>query len=443
MSKQIKKVTIIDSKTLRLDEDAQPGDIINLADLDVKMVDSTLITKKIEEARDTIYLERLNDAKKHIYLEMENNNIASLKDKEVQIELLKKDIINLKQSLTSELELRHQKQIDDLCRQLDMKDGKHQLELSERTKALSEEIVVLRTELHELRKSSESNIQREVQKVQIIDLNVINEKQDRIVELERRVSQLTHGRTSKNTKRLGEDLEVWCNSEYSSYSSAFANCVWIRDTIAVKDDGDVKGTKADYLFEIYSDDNLKPEELLSKVSLEMKTEGLDSENKKSNEYHVKKLVKDMAKKGAEYGVLVSELEWDAENDPLIYKVQGEKSVYIVRPPYFVTFLSIVNALALKYRDITNQINHDKVEFQESIKIQEEFEKMKSEILDLSLSKLQKNLETLQNNNDKLLSLYESNRNALIAAINTHLNTVRNKINSFSIKKITSKIDDIE
>ena len=59
----IKKVTILDTTRIRLDQDAQEGDVIDL--LDINQVDTQIITKRIDEAKDFEYQRRFENIKRH------------------------------------------------------------------------------------------------------------------------------------------------------------------------------------------------------------------------------------------------------------------------------------------------------------------------------------------------------------------------------------------
>ena len=70
-----------------------------------------------------------------------------------------------------------------------------------------------------------------------------------------------------------------------------------------------------------------------------------------------KLDKDRIKKGCEYALLVSELEWNSDNDVPIKKVPEYEKMYVVRPQYFITFLSIVYSFGMKYKDLLVNSNY--------------------------------------------------------------------------------------
>ena len=106
-------------------------------------------------------------------------------------------------------------------------------------------------------------------------------------------------KASLNVKQTGEDLEAWCDNEVNSYmQNGLFNCKWYKDNKSIKEEGEVKGSKADFIFEIYKDNTHSY--LLSSVCLEMKDENPDSVNKKTNADYFKQLDKNRNKKNCKY-----------------------------------------------------------------------------------------------------------------------------------------------
>jgi hypothetical protein len=71
----IKNVTVLDQSRLRLDQSAEPGDIIDLSL--INQVDTTLINQKIDEAKDQEYQRRIRDIRASFSSEKENAIAAS------------------------------------------------------------------------------------------------------------------------------------------------------------------------------------------------------------------------------------------------------------------------------------------------------------------------------------------------------------------------------
>ena len=432
MGKQIKKIKIINSSTIELEESASTGDFINFKEIDQKSVDTVLLQQAIDQARDALYNAKLVEVKRSLQNELEAKSALELGKKNEEIARLQGSIEAEKEKTKSALIA-------------DFSDRIHKLEtLLEQTKnenALREK--ELNTTIVSLKENQQNSLEIAVQKERLTNLEEHEKLTKRISDLQLENQRLTISKSSKNIKKQGEELESWCNNEYNNYQLAFVNCKWYKDNIVVRGDNE-KGTKADYIFEIYSNDKLESKDLLSKVVLEMKTEDPTSQdkNKKTNEYHLSKLKTDMDNKNAEYGVLVSELEWNGDNDPLVQKSLHYSNIYVVRPPYFVSFLSIISSLVLKYKEVREQINREKLEFKAVIDINAEFEEMKNSILNNSVANLEKKVLELVKNNETLKNVVESNDKALAIILDSHIRTIKNKINDFNIKKITKQVDDL-
>ncbi|MDE5841480.1 MAG: DUF2130 domain-containing protein, partial [Malacoplasma sp.] len=135
-----------------------------------------------------------------------------------------------------------------------------------------------------------------------------------------------------NVKTLGEDLENWIQNEYNLTFGMIDGCSLEKTT------KNIGGHKPDFLFSVY--DN-KTKQILGKVTIEAKTQMSVSETQKKNKDHFAKLEMDRNNHDSEFALLVSELE--PEEIFYIKKVPNEKyqNMFIVRPRYFIAFLSIV------------------------------------------------------------------------------------------------------
>lgn len=257
MSKKV-KVSVVDNKTLRLEEDAQKGSIIDLND--VMELDTSSILKLIEDGRDKVYDEKVKQAlaDQHKLLKSEEENkLLSLKnDKELeltkqkqellsninnlnnQIDVLKTKLLEQAKSIQLETEAKFNKEINELNNQINKlkSEKENQKNLFEQTlssKLLEEELKLTK----EFGKEKE-----ELQKV--------------ISEQESDLNKLRLSKDSLNVKMLGENLEKWCEQEFvSSTLSMLPNVSFYKDT---------KGeTKADFIFKVY----LSGEEKLNLMSL--------------------------------------------------------------------------------------------------------------------------------------------------------------------------------
>lgn len=408
---KIKNITIIDNKLLQLNVDANAGDIIDLEE--INQVDLTLISDKIKKAYEEEFNKKLKDEQSKF--EQEKKNISLTKELEFSEKLQAKDAENLK--LKGVIESLKQQMDDEIkIKTLEYKD-KYQ------------------EELHKLEiKLQESNN------------NLLLAKAESDAAIEKReaeIRKLVHEKSALSVKKIGERLELWCNEEYAAYAqSGFVNCTWEKDNDSKKEDGDVKGSKADFIFKVYADSEFNDNNLLTSVILEMKSEAPDSVNKKKNADHIDKLEKDRKKKGCEYALLVSELEWDNDNDVPIKKVSKYDKMYIVRPNYFIPMLNIIEGLGKKYQSLILKRNEEVIQFKESQNIIDEFEKFKEELIvkfvekmHVDVEKIVKQAEAISASSDKILDTCEDMKNKLVK-------NCLNKIEKFDITKLVKKIEKI-
>lgn len=479
------KVKVIDKDTLELMEDAKAGDYIKLTD--VISIDTTSINALIEKEKENVIARRIDEAKRNLTTELESKEKDKIHDleKSHNEELLKlqnkiRDLNNeydkLKNSLDlqitnakSELERVKLQEINDLN-----SSHKDQLVKKDATiQDLQNKIVTLNTTKETEIKNAKLELEREKEgqinslnsniqslkqqldskdKEKEIALFKLKEEKDEEYrtlekskeEIEQKFQNLSLQKSSLNVKKLGEELERYCDEEYRTASMAgFEYCEWYKDNTAIKNEDDIKGTKADFIFKVYSSNEFNESNLLASVCLEMKNESNVSSNKKKNSDHYKKLDEDRNKKGCEYALLVSELEWDTINDSPIKKVPGYEKMYIVRPQYMIVFLSFVYSLANKFKDLLNTTNKEKLELKASLDLVAEFEKLKETYLDKPLETLNKSIEQIRANNNQIISYANKNEVELKKIIEERINTMREKIERFNIKKLTNKLNKFE
>lgn len=412
----LKGVIIIDETTLELTSDAHKGDRINLKE--IMEVDASIIRNKIDEQRDKIYEEKLNQFKEVHKKEIE----AALASKEVEFSKTINKFENENEVLKSRI-LQLEKD----------KENEIKVALNSQKTELSADYLVLKTQ-YETQKERYDN---ELEKVKLKYEKDINDKQ-------REIDRLALNYKVLNTKQLGEKLENWANLQMEErLQNSFEECTWKKDNENVKGENEAKGTKADFIFKIYKDKNHKEEELLSSVVLEMKNEFLDSENKKKNSDHYEKLDKDRKKKNCEYALLVSELEWNIENDLPFFKVYNYEKMYVVRPQYFVQFLTIIESFALKEQELKAQLNREKIQFKNIDEILDDFNSFKESLLNNQIHNIESNISTIKEESSKIRKSADSIDKACDTIISTHINQIKNKVSDFNIEKLTKKIEKAE
>lgn len=408
---KIKDITIIDSKLLRLDVDAVKGDVIDLEE--INQVDLSMLSDKIKRAYEVEFNKILESEKVKYSKDLENKVLQ----KEIEFSGKLKEVEEQKLKLSIELD-NVSKKIKD---EVELRKLEYMNEVNEKIKNLELELQSTKDQL----------------KLSVIEKEAELDKKD----LE--IKKLVLEKSALSVKKIGERLELWCNEEYLAYSqSGFVNCTWEKDNDSVKNDGDTKGSKADFIFKVYANEDFNDSNLLTSVVLEMKSESPDSINKKKNADHFDKLEKDRKKKGCEYALLVSELEWDNDNDVPIKKVQKYDKMYVVRPNYFIPFLSIIEGLGKKYQNLLLKRNEEVIQFKESQIIIDEFEKFKDDLISKFIDKMNKDLdavikqaEAIQTSSIKIMEACEDMKNRLVK-------NCLNKIEKLDITKLIRKIEKL-
>lgn len=156
--------------------------------------------------------------------------------------------------------------------------------------------------------------------------------------LEKEVELYKNFKAKRSVKLLGEDLEQHCYTLYNQMLlPVMPNASFEKDNDAVKEDGETKGTKGDFIFRDKEDGI----EYIS-IMFEMKNEGDASSSKHKNADFFEKLDKDRKKKGCEFAVLVSMLELDNDlyNNGIVV-APGYEKMYVVRPDNFLPIISLL------------------------------------------------------------------------------------------------------
>lgn len=458
------KVSIRDQKTLVLEEDGKKGDTIDLAK--ITSIDNTFLSSLIEKEMDTKIKNLINENLKNKENELKAFYGNELNKKEIEINELKNKINLLDSSKESEIKIKEneikeslRKQFEDKITSLNSEketiskdfeiykktqEAKFNQEKNDLKIQLEKTINDLINEKSNLEKTKEQEIELVRLRTENAFKDEIKTKDDTISNQKSQIEKLSLAKSSLNIKKLGEQLENWAKDEYENYAlSGFSNCQFYKDNQSIKEEDETSGTKADFIFKSFADDQYKEDELLTSVCLEMKNESNTSVNKKKNSDHYAKLDKDRNKKNCEYALLVSELEWNNDNDAPIKKVKEFENMYVVRPQYFVAFLSLVNVLALKYREILLKANKEEIEFKQKKDIIEEFNHLKSTYLEAYTNKINKKILDIRGNAEKIISTATQIIDDTNKVINDYINDIQNKIDRFDIIKLSKKIDKIE
>lgn len=459
------KVIVKDKNTLILDQDASKGDYIDLNEF--MEVDASEIENKINAKKDVIYEKRMNDYKSIIKLENTkiiddlNNEIKGLKEKqevllkEKENEIEKKyfnkvhelmiEINNLKSSKENELtkiNSEHALKLNEINNKYETLNNNFDTKLSNEVLKIKNEyetkIIELNNKIDNLNKDSVYKLKEKENELNNIKLNELNKQKDeyeeRLKEKDAKINEIVRQRASLNVKQTGEDLEAWCNNEVVSYmQNGLFNCTWIKDNEVIKDEGEIKGSKADYIFRVYASSEHLDNELLTSVCMDMKDENPDSINKKTNADYYKQLDKNRNKKNCKYAVLVSNLEMDKSNDLPMFRVSEYKDMYVVRPAYLMIFLNMITSLTTRFADLVLADKQEKINLKNSLDLIRDFETLKNTYLDKPLESLEKSVNEILKQSEGIRSASNKISESCEKIISSYINQIQDKLSRFEIK----------
>ena len=234
-------------------------------------------------------------------------------------------------------------------------------------------------------------------------------------------------KAKQSTKMIGESLENHCYAEFNKLRPLFKNAYFEKDNDAKT------GSKGDFIFRDYSDEN---EEFVS-IMFEMKNEADETATKHKNEDFFKELDKDRKEKNCEYAVLVSLLEIDNDyyNDGIVDASYKYEKMYVIRPQFFIPIITLIRGAAintLKYKkqliEIQNQ-NIDISHFEENMNA---FKEGFSRNYRLASEKFNKAIDEI----DKTIDHLQKTKEALLSSEN-NLRLANNKAEDLTIKKLTN------
>ena len=259
--------------------------------------------------------------------------IISLQSK---LNLIDKDKLNELNSLRNDSE----KKINSLNTKIEklnneIKNQAETLELSKEKEIINalskveEEKIELRISLEKIKQEkndSEKALEKRYQEI--------------IKERDLKITDLRDMQLKLSTKMQGETLEKHCENEFNKIRST-----GFQTSIFEKDNDSSTGSKGDYIFREFDNENL---EIIS-IMFEMKNESQNSSNKKKNEDYFKELNKDRNEKSCEYAVLVSLLEQDSElyNSGIVDVSHRYPKMYVIRPQFFIPIISLLRNAAIK------------------------------------------------------------------------------------------------
>lgn len=388
-----------------LDQDAKKGDYICLEDIGAFSTD--YIKEQFDTKINKIANERITEK---LIIEKKNWENEFRVSKEFTD--LNHELLNTKKELNL-INENHQQKIDSLNNLKKMEiDKAVQNESLNQEKKISELMNEINISLIETNKDKESK--EAIHQAEIDKFNTIIESQKN--EIDRR--------ENKNIKLIGEDFEKWIESEFDRHFP-------ISDKSKLeKTTKPIGGTKPDFEFKVFGDN----QEILGTATIEAKTETISGKTKNSS--HYEKLDRDRNNLNSEYAILVSELE--PENTFLIKKVPEYKNMFVIRPAYLMTFLSLIQYISYEKQGVKKL----ELKFKDKQEIQKEFEEMKSEILENSIKHINTKCNEINDEVSKIKKSADKIQEAINLVLERHLSTVKTKIENFRIESIKNRIEKI-
>lgn len=249
------------------------------------------------------------------------------------------------------------------------------------------------------------------------------------------IERVQNFRQRLSTKMLGESLEQHCETEFNRLrATAFRGALFEKDTVAVADEDESRGTKGDYIFRDFDEEG---REFVS-VMFEMKTESDAAGKKRTNESHLAKLDRDRAKKGCEYAVLVSTLEPDSElyNQGIVDVSYLYPKTYVIRPQFFIPLLTLLRDANRSSVELRRELAEAR---EERVDITNFEDALKSFQVDFgaSVEHAGKKFDEAMDGIDRAIKQLEKIREAF-RLTKKHLNTANNKADRLSIKRLTKE-----
>ena len=393
--KQIRVIAESKNK-LVLDEDAQKGDWIDLAQ--INSVDTGLVEKALAAGADKVYQEKLKAAK-------------------------------------SEFELHNQKQIAELQAKISSFENAKKLAVAEALSKKDSEI----SELKQKIAASESQKQLELQKLSNQLENAaskakINEdslKQNFESQLKLKDEQIAYYKDLKakmSTKMIGESLEVHCKTLFEQFLRPVMPSAYFEKDNEVSR---ASGSKGDFIFRD-SEDGL---EYIS-IMFEMKNEADETATKHTNESFFKELDKDRREKKCEYAVLVSLLEKDSElyNGGIVDVSHKFPKMYVIRPQFFIPLITLLRNAARNSLEYQRQLQVAKNQSIDITNFEEKLMDFKTGF-DRNYKLASDKFQTAIDEIDKTIDHLQKIKDALLGSEN-NLRLANNKLDDLSIKKLT-------
>ncbi len=323
---------------------------------------------------------------------------------------------------TAHLEKNLQEEMNQ--KELEINNLKNTIQKSEVEKKLAIQDAVL--EKDKLIDSLTNKLELNENEYLLKEKNLKESYEEKLKNKEEQISYYKDFKARQSTKMIGESLEQHCSMEFNKLRPLFPHSYFEKDNDATT------GSKGDFIFRDYDEDGM---EIVS-IMFEMKNEADDTVKKHKNEDFFKELNKDRNEKNCEYAVLVSllEMENDFYNSGIVDVSYKYDKMYVIRPQFFIPFITLVRAIALKSMNYKKELqimqnqNIDISHFEENMNA---FKEGFGRNYRLASEKFQKAIEEI----DKTIDHLQKTKDALLSSEN-NLRLANNKAEELSIKKLT-------
>jgi len=386
-------------------------------------------TKQINERLKLAEKEKLQEidlVRKELKLEM----VQEKKEMEKLIISLKSKLDHIDKDKLNELNFL-KNESDKKINNLNIKIDKLSNELLNQAESfkLSKEKDIISAITHLEEEKTELRISLEKVKQEKFDSEKsLNERYQEIIkERDLKISDLRDMQLKLSTKMQGETLEKHCENEFNKIRAT-----GFQSSIFEKDNDVTSGSKGDYIFREYDNQNT---EIIS-IMFEMKNESTNSINKRKNEEFFKELDKDRTQKSCEYAVLVSLLEQDSElyNSGIVDVSYRYPKMYVIRPQFFIPIISFLRNAAIKSLHYKKELEIEKAKKLDITNFESTLNQFKSAVgnnVRLASDRFKDAIVGI----DKTIKNLEKTKEALLLS-EQHLQRANVKSQDLTVKKLT-------
>lgn len=445
-----------DSNRIVIDEEAHPGDYLDLtsfsileelisAKLDEKYKQQVISTyKQSKEYQDISNQIHEYNQLKNSWDEMKRNTINEFKTSDEYKTLEQKRFV-----LQNEINtLKNEQIINELKAIEKFKQSHEYINLVEQNNSLKANLDLLKSRQMQDIANAKENAINEIRLNEVAKLEKLNTELktkldnsyyenidkfkktddyksllDKLEEYENKHNR----RLQMNSKIIGEDLENWCENQFND---SFQQ---VNDVKFEKTTKPIHGKKPDFLFTVLTKNNKK----IASIVLEMKTD--NGENKTRNDSFLETLELNRKNFKAEFGLLVTNLE--LKDEFIIRKAMGYESLFLVRPEHFVYVLILFRLIYSKCDLLMNELKSEATTSQHVLDVINEFSNFKEDLFQSSLKNINSQLDKIYEAANKIQVQVDNINESIRLIQSKHLQTVQNKIESFT-KKIQRKEDKL-